>query len=109
MSHDSLQLTDEQLKVLIHFHPYSGCEPYRPGKTDQKSIEMLLSILKKELFKDYETETFLIPFQDGRYLDLLNKEANIKKTDYQADGTLITAEVAPKLKQQLAKYIVEED
>ena len=76
---------------------------------DQKSIEMLLSILKKELFKDYETETFLIPFQDGRYLDLLNKEANIKKTDYQADGTLITAEVAPKLKQQLAKYIVEED
>ena len=42
-------------------------------------------------------------------LDLLNKEANIKKTDYQADGTLITAEVAPKLKQQLAKYIVEED
>ena len=76
---------------------------------DQKSIEMLLSILKKELFKDYETETFLIPFQDGRYLDLLNKKANIKKTDYQADGTLITAEVAPKLKQQLAKYIVEED
>lgn len=74
---------------------------------DQKSIEMLLSILKKELFKDYETHTFLIPFSEGQYVDLLNKNANIQSTEYQADGTLITADVAPKLKKQLEKFEIE--
>lgn len=74
---------------------------------DQKSIEMLLSILKKELFKDYETHTFLIPFSEGQYVDLLNKNANIQSTEYQVDGTLITADVAPKLKKQLEKFEIE--
>lgn len=75
---------------------------------DQKSIEALLSLIKKEIFKDFETQNFLIPFQDGHYLDLLNQEANVVKTEYQADGTLITAEVSPKLKQQLARFIVNQ-
>lgn len=74
---------------------------------DQKSIEMLLSILKKELFKDYETHTFLIPFSEGQYVDLLNKNSNIQSTEYQVDGTLITADVAPKLKKQLEKFEIE--
>lgn len=74
---------------------------------NQKSIEMLLSILKKELFKDYETHTFLIPFSEGQYVDLLNKNANIQSTEYQVDGTLITADVAPKLKKQLEKFEIE--
>lgn len=74
---------------------------------DQKSIEALLSLIKKEIFKDFETQNFLIPFQDGHYLDLLNQKANVLQTDYQNDGTLITAEVSPKLKQQLARFIVD--
>lgn len=76
---------------------------------DQKSITMLLDLLHKELFKDYQTKKFLIPFNEGKYIDILNQQANIKETEYQNDGTLITADVSPKLKQQLASFIVDED
>lgn len=75
---------------------------------DEKSIQMLLTLLQKELFKDYETKTYLIPFAQGHYVDLLNKEANVLETTYQADGTLIKARVAPRLKQQFQSFEVQD-
>ncbi|MBM6763239.1 GTPase HflX [Ligilactobacillus agilis] len=72
-----------------------------------ESIELLLELIKKELFKDYEEHTYLIPYDQGRYLDLLNQQASISKQDYLEAGYLVKAEVAPKLAGQLAQFLSE--
>ena len=76
---------------------------------DPQSIKMLLDILEKDLFKDYETHTFMIPFDEGHYLNILNKNTKILSTEYTDKGTAIKAEVSPKLKQQLSKFIIKDD
>ena len=57
------------------------------------------------MFKDYEEHTYLIPYDQGRYLDLLNQQASISKQDYLEAGYLVKAEVAPKLAGQLAQFL----
>lgn len=75
---------------------------------DRDSIKMLLDILTNELFKDYKTTSFLIPFNEGKYVDLLNENAEIIETRYEADGTFITANVAPELKNSLARFEIKD-
>ena len=72
-----------------------------------ESIQLLLDIIKKELFKDYERHTYLIPFAEGRFLDLLNQQATIYKQDYLAEGYLVDVELSPKLAGQLSKYLTK--
>ena len=68
---------------------------------------MLINLIKENLFQDYVTHTYLIPFSEGRYLETINKQANILKTDYLAEGTKITAESTPIMAQQLKQFIID--
>lgn len=62
---------------------------------DEESIKLLSQMIKKTVFADFVTRTYLIPFDQGKFLEQLNSNATIQKTDYTAEGTLITAEVSP--------------
>ncbi|GKS81255.1 GTPase HflX [Ligilactobacillus pabuli] len=72
---------------------------------DDASLEMLIKLIKDTLFADFQTQTYLIPFSQGKYLEQLNSKATVLKTDYTAEGTLITAEVSPQLAGILSRFV----
>lgn len=74
---------------------------------DEESLRTLITAIKKELFKDNEQHTYLIPFNQGRFLELLNEHATIMKTAYEEDGTRITAEVSPEIAGRLQQFIAD--
>lgn len=74
---------------------------------DQKSLELLINVIKDKLFDDYQTHTYLLPFSEGRYLEVLNQEANILSTDYLAEGTKLEVEVNPILAAKLKKFQID--
>lgn len=71
---------------------------------DDESLNLLIKMIKKTLFADFETKTYLIPFDQGKYLEQLNSNASVLNTDYLAKGTLITAEVSPATAGILQKF-----
>ena len=88
-------------------YPSSVGNQFYYSAKDKKSIEMLINLIKENLFQDYVTHTYLIPFSEGRYLEIINKQANILKTVYLAEGTKITAESTPIMAQQLKQFIID--
>lgn len=71
---------------------------------DQASLQALAELIKTKLFSDYQTQTYLIPYDQGNIVERLNKEAHVITTKYLPEGTQITAEVAPVLARKLALY-----
>lgn len=73
---------------------------------EEDGLQLLANRIKKELFANYETATFLIPFEDGKWTAYLNEVGAVSATEYVEKGTKITAEVAPKVIEQLKEYQV---
>lgn len=71
---------------------------------DNESLKALAELLKQELFKDYQTHTYLIPYTKGNLVEELNQKATVLETEYLADGTKLKAEVAPALAGRLAEH-----
>lgn len=71
---------------------------------DKASLEALINLIKQELFADYQVASFLIPYTKGYLIEQLNQDANVLKTTYEAEGTLITAEVSPIMMNKLQPY-----
>lgn len=73
---------------------------------EEAGLQLLVNRIKKELFADYEKATFLIPFEESKWVAYLNEVGDVAATEYLEDGTKITAEVAPKVIEQLKAYHV---
>lgn len=71
------------------------------------SLDLLVKVIHQHLFKDYVKTTLLIPFAAGQVVSYLNEHANILATDYQADGTKLTVELAPQDRQRFQQYQIE--
>ncbi|MEY8441040.1 GTPase HflX [Lactobacillaceae bacterium 24-114] len=74
---------------------------------DQGSLELLLSAIRKHIFKDYVTTKMLIPFSEGQIVSYLNENTNILDTEYQGDGTVLTVELSQKDYDKYQKYIID--
>lgn len=72
----------------------------------QESLQLLIEIIKDNLFSDYEKHTYLIPFTDGKVVEELNKHATILSTDYVAQGTKLEVELTTRLAGKFAQYLV---
>lgn len=90
-------------KLSLQYPSFEGKELIFSAR-DEASLRALADILKKELFKDYQTCQYLIPYTQGKLVEELNQNATVLHTDYHADGTLITAEVSPVLAGRLEKF-----
>lgn len=71
---------------------------------DDESLQLLIKMVKEKLFADFITKTYLIPFDQGKYLEQLNNNSSVLKTDYTTEGTVITAEVSPTTASILQKF-----
>lgn len=75
---------------------------------DKASLQRLTDLIAKHLFADDETNTYLIPFADGKMVNFINQETSVQKTDYTDEGTKITTIVTPIQAGRLRRYLVEE-
>lgn len=71
---------------------------------DPASIEKIVELIKENIFKDDRIVTFKIPFSEGRYLDELNVRGTVLETTYEEDGTVVSANVSPKLHSRLSRF-----
>lgn len=84
--------------------------PVREGKQlvysarDDASLEELITMIREEVFQNYQTVTLLIPFDKGNILNFLNEKAHILSTDYVAEGTKITVELTDESAQRFSEY-----
>jgi GTP-binding protein HflX len=72
-----------------------------------QSLEMITALIKKQVFKNYVSAKFLIPFDEGQVVDFLNGNADVKSTEYIEAGTVITAELKEKDYNRLARYVMD--
>ncbi|GLB46575.1 GTPase HflX [Philodulcilactobacillus myokoensis] len=62
---------------------------------DSHSIDTLVDLIRRKIFKNYITKTLLVPFNQSSVVAYLNEHANVIQTNYLANGTKIKVE-APK-------------
>lgn len=74
---------------------------------DEKSLSMLVEIIKSTIFKEYTKATFLIPYNQTQYVAYLNEKAAVESEEYLDNGTKIVAEVSPIDLNKLALFHVD--
>lgn len=94
-------------KTEIEFPVLEGDDQIVISAKQGASLELLVDVIRKHLFKDYVQTKLLVPFADGQVVSYLNEHSNILDTEYQNDGTLLTVEAAPQDYQRFAKYEVK--
>ncbi|MDW0114243.1 GTPase HflX [Sporosarcina saromensis] len=70
------------------------------------SLVELIGAIKRKIFEQYITCKLLIPFDRGDIVSYLNDKANVKKTEYEEEGTLMTVEMDAYEKKRLEAFIV---
>lgn len=72
---------------------------------EQEEIKKVLDIIEKELFKDYEEVSLLIPFNEGELVSFFNENTHIIEQKYTNEGTILKLELSQILKSRYGKYI----
>lgn len=73
---------------------------------DEDGLDELIGLVKKKLFEQYITCKLLVPFDRGDVVSYLNDTANVKKTDYEEDGTLMTVEMDGAERIKFEEFII---
>lgn len=73
---------------------------------DDKSIKMLANLITKRVFNNYESFDLKLPLSAGKELAFLHEHAQVTKEDYQDDGIIITANIAPADQDKFKKYLI---
>lgn len=93
-------------KTEIEFPVLEGDDQVVISAKQPESLDLLVDVIRKHLFKDYVETKLLLPFADGQQVSYLNEHTNILDTEYRNDGTLLTVELSPQDAQRFAKYKV---
>lgn len=75
----------------------------------EDGIHTVLDFIEKELFKDLEEVTLLIPYTEGDLLSYFNENTHILHRDYTNEGSLIKVELNPLQLSKYSTYIKKED
>lgn len=93
-------------KTATEFPTMEGDDRLIISAKDESSLDLLTKVVKNHLFSDYVDAQLLVPFTDGHVVSYLNEHANITKTEYQSDGTLLNVEISPTDLQRFDQYVV---
>jgi len=88
--------------------------PYPRENTDsvwisaknEEGLDELLDLIKKKIFEQYITCKLLVPFDRGDVVSYLNDKANVKKTEYEEEGTLMTVEMDGSERVKFEEFII---
>ena len=93
-------------KTEIEFPVLEGDDQVVISAKQEESLDLLVDVIRKHLFKDYVKAKLLLPFSAGQQVSYLNEHTNILDTEYRNDGTLLTVEMSPQDAQRFAQYQV---
>lgn len=93
-------------KTEIEFPVLEGDDQVVISAKQEESLDLLVDVIRKHLFKDYVEAKLLLPFSAGQQVSYLNEHTNILDTEYRNDGTLLTVEMSPLDAQRFAQYQV---
>ena len=93
-------------KTEIEFPVLEGDDQVVISARQEESLDLLVDVIRKHLFKDYVEAKLLLPFSAGQQVSYLNEHTNILDTEYRNDGTLLTVEMSPQDAQRFAQYQV---
>ncbi|MGJ9382830.1 GTPase HflX [Salipaludibacillus sp. CF4.18] len=82
-----------------------GQEVYLSAK-NRNGIDELISLIEKNVFADYVTEEFLIPYNEGQLVSYFNEHAHILTTEHVEEGTKLTITCKKADADKYSKYIV---
>ena len=83
-------------KTEIEFPVLEGDDQVVISAKQEESLDLLVDVIRKHLFKDYVEAKLLLPFSAGQQVSYLNEHTNILDTEYRNDGTLLTVEMSPQ-------------
>ena len=87
-------------------YPTFSDDKFTYSARDEASLNQLVDIIKKNVFKDNEIMTVLIPFDKGQLVDLINEKATILETTYEESGTKLKIDAPKIIANQVQEYIV---
>lgn len=70
------------------------------------SLDPLVELIKKKIFGQYVTCKLLVPFDRGDVVSYLNDTANVKTTEYEEEGTLMTVEMNSSERTKFEEFII---
>ncbi|MDN4606401.1 GTPase HflX [Sporosarcina highlanderae] len=73
---------------------------------ESAGLDDLIDLIKKKIFEQYITCKLLVPFDRGDVVSYLNDKANVKKTEYEEDGTLMTVEMDGSERVKFEEFII---
>lgn len=73
---------------------------------DDKSIKELAHLIIKRVFANYQSFNLKLPLADGKLLAYLHEHAQVSKEEYEDDGVLIKANIAPADQAKFKEYMV---
>ncbi|AQY50586.1 GTP-binding domain-containing protein [Listeria weihenstephanensis FSL R9-0317] len=80
---------------------------YFSAKDGGAGLELLVDMIKEEIFNDYEVVTFVIPFDRGDIVSYLNEHADILETLYEGEGTILKANVQQSDRMKYAEFLTK--
>ncbi len=69
-----------------------------------ENIDRLMEIIKSHIYAGNKTAKLLIPFSRGDIVSYLREHANVKSVEYEAEGTVIEAEMSEADYGRLSKF-----
>ena len=76
----------------VHYPQVSENNVWLSAK-DGQGLDELVDLIKNHVFDKYVTCKLLVPFDRGDVVAYLNDKANVKKTSYEEEGTVMTVEM----------------
>lgn len=73
---------------------------------EQKGLDELIQLIRKNIFSDYITCEMVVPFERGDVVSYLNKHANVKNTEYDEIGTRMIVELKEVDFKRLERFVI---
>lgn len=70
-----------------------------------QGLEALVDLIKAHIFDKYRTCKILVPYDRGDVVSYLNDNANVLKTAYEEEGTVMTVEMLEKDRERFDEFI----
>ena len=69
-------------------------------------IDLLMEMIRQEIFRDYVNCTMLIPYTEGALISYFNENASVDQVEYMAEGTKISMSCLWKDLQKYKEYVI---
>ncbi|MBC6315142.1 GTPase HflX [Listeria grandensis] len=91
----------------VMFPRREGDSLYLSAK-ESTGLELLVDMIKEQVFNDYKTVTLVVPFDRGDVVSYLNEHADVLETTYENEGTVLQVNAQQSDRMKFAEFIQSE-